>query len=57
MIKLAFITGFMIAAGYWFIMSATMNIAVGQVQHYEQQYQQAVALADQLADNNNASNR
>jgi hypothetical protein len=57
MIKLAIITGLMIGAGYWFIMSATMNIAVSQAQNYEQQYQQAIALADKLADDSTARNR
>lgn len=30
-------------------MSATMDMALGQVQSYEQQYQQAVTLAEQVA--------
>lgn len=57
MIKLAIVTGVMIGAGYWFIMSAAMNMTVGQVQSYQQQYQQALALADQIADDSSASNR
>lgn len=57
MIKLAIVTGVMIGAGYWFIMSAAMNMTVGQVQSYQQQYQQALALADQIAVDSSASNR
>lgn len=57
MIKLAIVTGVMIGAGYWFIMSAAMNMTIGQVQNYQQQYERAVALADQIADDSSASNR
>lgn len=57
MLKFALVTGVMIAAGYWYMMSAAMNIAVGQAQNYEQHYKQAVALADQLADADSPTNR
>ena len=46
---MAIVTGVVIAAGYWFVMSATMNMAMGQVENYEQQYQQAVTLTEQVA--------
>ncbi|HEY1064022.1 MAG TPA: hypothetical protein VGE30_01855 [Candidatus Saccharimonadales bacterium] len=49
MIKMAIVTGVVIAAGYWFVMSATMNLAMGQAENYERQYRQAVMLAEQVA--------
>ena len=57
MIKMALVTGVIIAAGYWYLMSSIMTVAINQVTNYEQQYQQAVTLADQLASSDYAANR
>ncbi|MDB5169947.1 MAG: hypothetical protein JWN82_343 [Candidatus Saccharibacteria bacterium] len=54
---MALVTGVIVAAGYWYIMSATMNMALGQVKNYEQQYQQAAQLADQIATSDQSSKR
>lgn len=48
---MALVTGGIIAAGYWYLMSATMNMAMNQVNTYQQQYEQAVAMTEQLATN------
>lgn len=46
---MALVTGGIIATGYWYLMSATMNLAMNQVNAYQQQYEQAIAMTEQLA--------
>jgi hypothetical protein len=57
MIKMALVTGVIIAAGYWYLMSAMMGIAMNQINNYQQQYDQAIALTDQLASSDYETNR
>jgi hypothetical protein len=57
MIKMAIVTGVFVAAGYWFIMSAISNIALGQVENYQKQYEQAIALTEQIGVSDTPKNR
>ena len=54
MIKFAVIFGAAVGATYYLLMSAVLNTANTQAQAYKQQYQQAIALTEQIEQ---ASNR
>lgn len=57
MIKFAICTGVIIAAGYYYIMSASFNIAMDQTRHMQQQYAQAIEQVDQMNADANQINR
>ena len=48
MIKMAVITGVLIAAGYYYIMSTSFTIAMNQTNQLKNQYAQAYEQIDQM---------
>ena len=48
MIKFAVIVGVTVGAMYYLLMSAILNTATTQADAYKQQYQQAIAMTEQM---------
>ena len=56
MLKTAMVIGTIIGAGYYLLLSAVWDTAIGQTQAYQKQTQQAVTMTEQIALGQQTSN-